>query len=299
MAHSLAREPTETSGYQFVALQHSYHERPQRNYRLSLLQQPKQSRMCGFGEKVDRRPVDPPPIIQLEFTDAQSSFTPAPGLESSYYFLYASLIAPDSVDELHFLRDGKTRSTTGSMVSSLYRLKGIDGKEGAFFVFPDLGVRMEGIYRLKFSLYEIVNSEIYFCISIISDIFNVYAAKKFPGMEESTQLSRTFAEQGLKIRIRKETRNRKGKDSGVQERTTYGDVADGSSGDRDKVSRPLTPDDDDENGVEDRPTKSRRLSNGTRSAGGAASKSTHSTTPDHLPDCTPSTLPTPDSHNRA
>jgi hypothetical protein len=54
------------------------------------------------------------------------------------------------------LRDQKTRTTTGSIVSSLYRLKDVDNKEGGFFVFPDLSVRMEGDYRLKFSLFEIV-----------------------------------------------------------------------------------------------------------------------------------------------
>lgn len=63
--------------------------------------------------------------------------------------MYASLISPDSEDELHLLRDRKTRSTTGSIVSSLYRLKDVDNKDGAFFVFPDLSVRMEGSYRLK------------------------------------------------------------------------------------------------------------------------------------------------------
>jgi hypothetical protein len=39
-------------------------------------------------------------------------------------------------------------------------------------------------------------------------IIDVYPAKKFPGMEESTPLSKAFAEQGLKIRIRKEVRAR-------------------------------------------------------------------------------------------
>ena len=34
----------------------------------------------------------------------------------------------------------------------------------------------------------------------------VVAPKAFPGMGESTALSRSFAEQGVKIRIRKETR---------------------------------------------------------------------------------------------
>ncbi|KAJ1995174.1 hypothetical protein GGI04_005850, partial [Coemansia thaxteri] len=38
----------------------------------------------------------------------------------------------------------------------------------------------------------------------MSTIFTVYSAKKFPGMEESTRLTKLFAEQGLKIRVRKE-----------------------------------------------------------------------------------------------
>lgn len=37
-----------------------------RKYNVILRQQPKHSRMCGFGDKVDRRPVDPPPIIVKE-----------------------------------------------------------------------------------------------------------------------------------------------------------------------------------------------------------------------------------------
>ena len=70
--------------------------------------------------------------------------------------MYASLVAPDTDEELHLLRDGKTRSTTGSVVSSLYHLKDIDNSDAGFFVFPDLSVRMEGTYRLKLSLFEII-----------------------------------------------------------------------------------------------------------------------------------------------
>ncbi len=72
-----------------------------------------------------------------------------------YYFMYATLISPETNEELHLLRDGKTRATTGSNVSSLYRLKDISNKEGAFFVFPDLSVRMEGMYRLKVRFFSL------------------------------------------------------------------------------------------------------------------------------------------------
>ena len=37
-----------------------------------------------------------------------------------------------------------------------------------------------------------------------SDVFNVFSAKKFPGVIESTLLSKSFATQGIKIPIRKD-----------------------------------------------------------------------------------------------
>lgn len=92
--------------------------------------------------------------------------------------MYASLMAADLDEELHLLRDGKTRSTTGSVVSSLYHLKDIDNTDAGFFVFPDLSVRMEGSYRLKLSLFEIIGKEVFHCRSIISSKFFVYSAKK-------------------------------------------------------------------------------------------------------------------------
>lgn len=40
--------------------------------------------------------------------------------------------------------------------------------------------------------------------SSFSESFNVFSAKKFPGVCESTPLSKTFAAQGIKIPIRKD-----------------------------------------------------------------------------------------------
>ena len=79
-------------------------------------------------------------------------------LQNPYYFMFASLAKPDEDVELHWLKDGKTRCTTGSVVSSLYHLKDSENAnaDAGFFVFPDLSVRTEGSYRLKLSLYEVV-----------------------------------------------------------------------------------------------------------------------------------------------
>ncbi|KAI8581857.1 hypothetical protein K450DRAFT_229573 [Umbelopsis ramanniana AG] len=196
--------------YHFASVKQRHENRHEMEYQLSVRQQPKQSRMCGIGEKADRRPVDPPPIVQLKVVDPSlSGHERSAYLQNPYYFMYASLMAADIDEELHLLRDGKTRSTTGSVVSSLYHLKDIDNADAGFFVFPDLSVRMEGNYRLKLSLFEIIGKEVFHCKSIITHIFVVYSAKRFPGMEESTFLSRSFADQGLKIRIRKEIRVRR------------------------------------------------------------------------------------------
>ncbi|KAI8072723.1 velvet factor-domain-containing protein [Gongronella butleri] len=201
---------TDPISYQFTAVKQRRENRGDIEFELALRQQPKQSRMCGIGEKADRRPIDPPPIVQLRVVDP--SLSPSESktyLQNPYYFMYASLMASDIDEEVHLLRDGKTRSTTGSVVSSLYHLKDTDNTDAGFFVFPDLSVRIEGRYRLKLSLFEIIGKEVYHCKSILSDQFVVYSAKKFPGMEESTLLSRAFADQGLKIRIRKELRQRR------------------------------------------------------------------------------------------
>ncbi|KAJ3114130.1 hypothetical protein HK100_001759, partial [Physocladia obscura] len=222
---SAAAESEDTGSQQ--QQQHLIHPKAH-THRLVVRQQPLHSRMCGFGDKVDRRPVDPPPVIQLEITSAGTP-QDISYLYNPYYFMYASLVSTDNENEIHILHDGKTRSTTGSIVSSLYRLKDLDNKDGAFFVFPDLSVRMDGSYRLK-------ETELKY--GIVSNVFNVYSAKKFPGMEESTFLSKAFAEQGLKIRIRKELR--------VRSRTAKSQQSNGNELPSDKKRSSLDSDDEEQ-----------------------------------------------------
>lgn len=44
---------------------------------------------------------------------------------------------------------------------------------------------------------------------VFSDKFQVHSAKKFPGVVESTPLSKCFAQQGIKIPIRKDAKGEK------------------------------------------------------------------------------------------
>ncbi|KAG8802575.1 hypothetical protein FRC18_007520 [Serendipita sp. 400] len=131
--------------------------------------QPLPTPVCGVGGKADRRPIDPPPIVQLRVYDTYPADPTNPHstvqthqslnfLQNPYYFMFASLARAETDDELHLLNDGKTRYTTGSVVSSLYHLKDTEngGEDAGFFVFPDLSVRTEGSYRLKLALFEVV-----------------------------------------------------------------------------------------------------------------------------------------------
>lgn len=98
----------------------------------------------------------------------------------------------------------------GTLVSSLHRLKDTDNNDGGFFVFGDLSVKVEGNFRLQFTLYEVRDKEVEFIKSIQSDSFTVYASKNWPGMAESTFLTRSFSDQGVRLRLRKEPRFRLG-----------------------------------------------------------------------------------------
>lgn len=105
-----------------------------------------------------------------------------------------------------------------------------------YFIFPDLSVRHEGKYRLSFNLFEelkdpkdadvepasaspadtrqlrnsmAAQAHVHFRLEVKSLPFNVYSAKKFPGLAESTSLSRIVAEQGCRVRIRRDVRMRR------------------------------------------------------------------------------------------
>lgn len=115
-----------------------------------------------------------------------------------------------------------TRNLIGSLSASAFRLTDPNDKSGIWFVLQDLSVRTEGNFRLRFSFVNVGNTSktpngnapsqasvvntgsAPILASCYSDVFTVYSAKKFPGVVESTPLSKCFATQGIKIPIRKD-----------------------------------------------------------------------------------------------
>ncbi|KAL1920464.1 uncharacterized protein VTP21DRAFT_841 [Calcarisporiella thermophila] len=169
-------------------------------YALTIRQQPRLARVCNAKE---RTPVDPPPIIQIKLATS----TPEEAqrfLQSPNYFMCADVIGAQDYPSEQPL-DAK-QVLSGNKVSSLHRLKDIDNTDGGFFVFGDLSMNVIGAFRLKFNLYHVTSGQAVHLHSLVSDAFTVYTAKDFPGLSESTFLSRSFSDQGVKLRIRKEHR---------------------------------------------------------------------------------------------
>ncbi|CAJ0627429.1 4468_t:CDS:2 [Entrophospora sp. SA101] len=151
--------------------------------------------MCGFGDK-DRRPIDPPPVVS--------------SIDHSMMVVHAGLWNEDKTEERSLVINPSTIPAQSS-----------NGESGIYFIFQDISVRTEGTFSLRFSFCDLKellirsslngypNSRGSVGAEVFSESFRVYSAKKFPGMTESTSLSKAFARQGIKIPIRKETRYRK------------------------------------------------------------------------------------------
>ncbi|KAI9203546.1 velvet factor-domain-containing protein [Polychytrium aggregatum] len=91
----------------------------------------------------------------------------------------------------------------GTTISQSYFLKDERGQPGVFFIFDHLCVRIEGHYRLKFFLYNLVDPQRIGSISsnpasstilaeAVSDPFESYNWKDFPGMDEDSKPNNTL-----------------------------------------------------------------------------------------------------------
>ncbi|KAJ2615596.1 hypothetical protein H4S08_001165 [Coemansia sp. RSA 1365] len=160
---------------------------PLPRHQLFIRQQPERSRVGSVSEKI-----------------------------SPAFFMQVVLLDAEGKQTLHHIKESKVTAMAGTMVSPLHTLRDMADTQGAYFVFSDLSVRMEGSFRLRFDLFEIKGATVYNRASVTSDNFFVYSPKRFPGMMESTQLSRLFAEQGLRIRIRTEAGTKKRGKKAVQ-----------------------------------------------------------------------------------
>lgn len=182
-------------------------------YRITVRQQPVAARSCGFGER-DRRVIDPPPIVQLTIEDPNLSKE-----EISQRIRYPFSVMHCSIWDSTGEQDNSAmpedyrqqRRLMGTLVASPFVGFDENGEEGCFFCFPDLSCRTPGSFRLKFVLVvidpiastQLGGKKFPIMAEAMSDVFTVYNAKDFPGMQASTPLTKKLKEQGCLISIKK------------------------------------------------------------------------------------------------
>lgn len=188
----------------------------------------------------DRRPVDPPPVVELRIFESEPGNDPQQtDITFAYnanFFLYATL------DTARPIAHGRVAGPPSGPVLTGVPVAGVAyldrPSQAGYFIFPDLSVRHEGRYRLTFHLYEEIKDAkdadkgsnpplpnqitrrntskssspqafLHFRLEVKTVPFTVYSAKKFPGLATSTVLSRVIAEQGCRVRIRRDVRMRR------------------------------------------------------------------------------------------
>ena len=188
--------------------------------RIHVIQQPIAARACGQNER-DRRVVDPPPIIQmtLEGFDPTSA---ADRSELSYRHNVVSCqlhaVTGNQVSTIadYFDRGRDVRSLTGEHFASPFVGTDPDTpaswpdeqRIGTYFIFANISCRHTGRYRLYFELAHVPiadhsGARSQMISSVTSDIFEVYSAKDFPGMQPSTALTRELKRQGANLPIKR------------------------------------------------------------------------------------------------
>lgn len=108
-----------------------------------------------------------------------------------------------------------TRNLVGAAVASASVLKDEDDKWCIFFVFQDISVRTEGVYRIKLMFVNLeVNGRVGTGVAealaeVYTEPFTVYSPRRFPGMLDPTPLSRKLASQGIKIPVRNDKKKQR------------------------------------------------------------------------------------------
>ncbi|KAK4216062.1 velvet factor-domain-containing protein [Rhypophila decipiens] len=200
-------------------------------YKITVRQQPFAARSCGFGER-DRRVIDPPPIVQLSIHD--DSLSPddlGRRLRHQFSVVHCSIWDEEGNKDMSSMPEDfrQQRRLMGTLVASPFVGQDEDGQEGCFFCFPDLSCRTPGTFRLKFALVVLDPTKMHhgdrsaIVATAMSEPFQVYNAKDFPGMKASTPLTKRLKEQGCLISIKKgnekggSSHGRGGDDSGEDE----------------------------------------------------------------------------------
>lgn len=181
------------------------------DFKLTVRQQPRAARACGYGDR-DRRVLDPPPIVQLSIIGPNMTED-----DRRLYLRYPTYVMSCAIYDESGTRDAAyidneypaRRRIMGTLIASPFVGMDEHDVEGCFFCFPDVSCRTPGAFRLQFTLMMLdpprAATVRHFptIAETQTEVFHVYSAKEFPGMVASSDLAKRLREQGCIISIKK------------------------------------------------------------------------------------------------
>ncbi|KIJ30586.1 hypothetical protein M422DRAFT_783935 [Sphaerobolus stellatus SS14] len=211
---------------------------------LSEIQKPDLGRKFA---KRDRRPLDPPPVVQLKMHQVFNAETdhrteqeiPPDQVEVGGLVCHVDLFAirPTPYPHLRQVNDGSAAAPTfdqatlvtpmppsedakvtdslfGTTFSVASQIKGLDGNEVILYVFSDLSVRTEGLFILRYRMFDIFSrmegsEDIPVLAECHGGPFAIYSTKEFPGLRASTELTKHLSRYGIRVNLREAERKRK------------------------------------------------------------------------------------------
>jgi len=129
-----------------------------RSYHLDVVQHP--MRTAEFGSaSLSRLPLAPPIVVQLVIRDP-AGHAINPDMELPFLIAHLSLFTGDGLTPLDMgsAPGGQTpprRLLYGNLVSSPQKLRDLQGRQGLFFLFPDVSIRWCGQFQLGITLLKL------------------------------------------------------------------------------------------------------------------------------------------------
>ncbi|KAI8800650.1 velvet factor-domain-containing protein [Cladochytrium replicatum] len=197
---------------------------------MRIIQQPRQSRMCGSGD-MDRRMVDPTPVIEVMVKDVKTGEETVPDESDPRVHMLSvtAVLLDENKQPIPSTNEPPYRNLlVGNCIASPMFLHAneIVDEEGlpppdtatsdpnlkrCLFVFADLSIRNAGRYTIQFALTSI-NQSLGFTpgyagavgrilMTEFSELILVYRPKDFPGVYKTSPLSRALRQHGFRIPI--------------------------------------------------------------------------------------------------
>lgn len=153
-------------------------------------------------------------VIGLYDPIALIMLTDSPQMESLSLVMHVTLVDQDFEPVMVQNREREMTALVGVTNTTLHRITLQDENNlsqtiKGVFAFTDLSVRQEGLYYLRFDLFEIRIGETLHRTECFSNQFRVYPAKTFPGMKTSTPFTDQLKKVGIRVRVSNSVRTDK------------------------------------------------------------------------------------------